>query len=747
MVDEDPDIQKFSSAFKKRLQTELSDSSDQTEQERLESQSTTREYSDFKQQYMPKHFTLYEKLCIFSEKSLNIQPDKTKQSSYQNAIKTCHLNTTPTGIYSASLLVPLLLILTVMIIFYIMPVLMGGEGNMFFVIVGVIAGLGLMMALQELPSMMSKQWRIRASNQMVLAVFYIVTYMRHTSNLELAINFAAEHLGPPLSLDLRKVVWDVETEKYDSIRVSLDEYLDSWRDWNQEFIESMNLIQSSLLESVEDRRLNSLDKALNVMLDETYEKMLHYAHNLKGPLTTLNMLGVVLPILTLVILPLVVSFMEGFRWYHLFVIYNVALPALVFYLGTNILSTRPGGSGGEDITEKNPELKKYKKVSVIAGEKKYYLDPSSICLAIAIVLLVIGFFPLMFHASVPDGDFGIVQTGVGPELQNLRYNQDADVKYYFLDYRERTEAGYEGESVGPYGLGAVLLGILIPIGLGFSIGLYYKLRSKKLITVRRQSKKLEMEFSSALFQLGNRIGNGIPAEMSFGKVAEMMDGTTSGDFFKLVHANITRLGMNVEKAIFDKKKGAITYYPSDLIESSMKVLVESTKKGPRVASQALINVSEYIKQMHRVDERLNDLMGDVISSMKSQVKFLTPVISAVVIGITSLITKILGKLSSKLTELGSGASGAGIAGGGLLQMFGAGIPTYQFQIVVGLYVVELSLILSIIANGIENGPDRINKEFLIGENMTKSVMLYGLLAFILILVFNIVAGNIIGNLA
>jgi len=34
-----------------------------------------------------------------------------------------------------------------------------------------------------------------------------------------------------------------------------------------------------------------------------------------------------------------------------------------------------------------------------------------------------------------------------------------------------------------------------------------------------------------MFQLGNRLGDGIPAEIAFAKVAETMKGTTSGDFF------------------------------------------------------------------------------------------------------------------------------------------------------------------------------------------------------------------------
>jgi hypothetical protein len=144
--------------------------------------------------------------------------------------------------------------------------------------------------------------------------------------------------------------------------------------------------------------------------------------------------------------------------------------------------------------------------------------------------------------------------------------------------------------------------------------------------------------------------------------------------------------------------------------------------------------------MHSVDERLQDLLGDVIGSMKSQVKFLTPVISGVVVGITSMITNIIGTLTSKMNTLSN--SNAGTQGSQVLSMFGVGVPTYQFQIVVGLYVVQLSYILTVIANGIENGPDRIGKEASLGKNMIKSILLYSFIAFALMLLFNIVASNI-----
>jgi len=129
----------------------------------------------------------------------------------------------------------------------------------------------------------------------MLCIFYIVTYMRHTSNLERAIQFAADHLSGPLALDLKKILWNVETGKYQNVKDALDTYLDTWKETNFEFVEAFHLIESSLYEGSETRRVSLLDKSLDVILEETYEKMMHYAQNLKGPITTLHMLGISFP--------------------------------------------------------------------------------------------------------------------------------------------------------------------------------------------------------------------------------------------------------------------------------------------------------------------------------------------------------------------------------------------------------------------------------------------------------------------
>ncbi len=707
------EIQDIMAKYKEKMVEQMGGSSGAVE--RPSGPISSKEYLDFKKESLPLQSGLYEKGCNFAAKLIKIEPKKDKAAQIQEALDVSHINTTPAGVTSFSIIVPMIFVFIGLIFFMIL-------GSMFFMLIFVLTGFAIMGPLAKYPDYAANSWRMKASNQMVLSIFYVVTYMRHTSNLELAISFASDHLTPPLSLDLKRVVWNIETEKYESIKESLDMYLETWRKWNLEFIEAFHLIESSLFEGAEERRLNLLDKSLDVMLTETFEKMLHFAHNLKGPITMLHMMGVILPILGLVILPMVVSFMEGVHWYHIAALYNFIIPVSVFYMGKKILSTRPTGYGDTDISEENPDFKKFRNIIFHIGGKEIQLKPIYIAIIVFSMLFLLALSPLIIHMIIPNPEFDI-PLGAGFKL---------------LEYRESTKI--TGLFLGPFGMGSSLLSLGFPLAFGVGIGMYYKLKSKNVIAIRTKAKKLEGEFASALFQLGNRLGDGLPAELAFDKVANIMEDTVSGQFFKLVSTNITKMGMGVDEAIFNPKSGALISFPSNIIESSMKVLVESIKKGPKVAAQALVNISRYIKEIHKVDERLKDLMADIVSSMNSQIKFMSPAISGIVIGITSMITTILGALGSQMKNLSS-AEGAGRVGG-MTSMFGDGIPTYYFQLVVGVYVAQIVFVLTILSNGIENGSDSLNERYLLGQNLMRSTILYCIIASVVMILFNLIAGKI-----
>ena len=264
-----------------------------------------------------------------------------------------------------------------------------------------------------------------------------------------------------------------------------------------------------------------------------------------------------------------------------------------------------------------------------------------------------------------------------------------------------------------------------------------------MMEIRKNTKNLEKEFIGSLFQLGNRVGGGIPVEIAFSRVASDMAGTPTGDFFKMISINLTKLGMSLKEAIFNEKRGAILMFPSGLVQTSMRVLLESARRGPNVVSRSMISISEYVNKINGVNERLKDLLADVTSSMKSQVSFMTPMIAGIVVGVSSMVVSIINRLVEEMGKSGSGSI-EGMDIGNIATMLKPEyiIPSYHFQLVVGFYVVEVIIILTYLGSAIESGIDNLAFKNSLGNNMVFGMSLYFVISLLGILVFTILAGGI-----
>ena len=577
------------------------------------------------------------------------------------------------------------------------------------------------------PARLANSWRLKASSQMVPAILYLVVYMRHTPNLERAVAFASEHLEYPLALDFKKVFYDVQVGRFSSIKESLDNYLETWRDYSIEFIESFHLIESSLFEPDNSRRILTLEKSLKVVLDGVYDKMLRFTHNVKSPLTNVYMLGVVLPTLGLALLPLATAMLGGLlSWVHIFILFNLIIPFFVFYLTDKVLFLRPGGHGESSLLERNPLYSKYK--SKAPYFKAFF---------IALPFIIIGLLPFIFqYTSFPEL-LGLQKDYTFSEL-GLGFFGD-DMIFGFVDIGG-------GKFAGPLGVGALLLSMFIPLGLALFFALSFKEKTSEMMIEREKTNQLEAEFNTSLFQLGNRIGNGVPSEIAFGNIAESSKGLMTEDFFRRVNYNIRQMGMSVEEAIFDPKRGAGIYYPSDLISTSMKILVEASKKGLQIAALSLMSISEYVKNIQNITSRLKDLLAEVISDMKSNMNFLAPLLSGVVIGLAAMITSILTRL--KLGGLGEAGMGAFGNFANIINIFDVTsmIPPYFLQIIIGLYLIEIVFILTRTLVTIDSGEDKLEKTNKTGKNLTSAILLYFITAFLAVVALFVLTSIVVGGL-
>ncbi len=724
MNDKDLFMQKFEEKLRKKLDNDDLDKLS-SKFAGLDDDLKTNDYEQFRVETLPSGFSWYERLCNFSEKALNLVPDKKVEEVLEKDLFSAHLNVTSKGAFSAAALVAIIFILFGLTGMLLVSSTIG--------IGFLLVGFSLFFIFQKIPSMFAKRLRAKANDEIIIAVFYIVAFMRFSSNFELAVSFAANYLSAPLSLDFKRILWDLDNAKYSTIKDAFDNYLEGWRDNNLEFLEAIYLIESSLYESDDFRRISLLDKSLDIILQGNYEKMLHFAQELRGKVTTFNMIGVILPILGLIILPLAASFgsPKGV-WEVVLLLYDILIPALVGYFGFMIIFNRPSSVNSIKPPKNMKNLIQLQKVEVkISKNKSFFVSAKVPALAIFFFFLILGFLPLIIHNVGLDDSLNSVLAGVFGE--NSPFGTFQEFKYIDKD------GGY---IFGPYGVYPGLLSLFLPLSLAFGIGYYLRYTYRNIVGIRDKTKNLEKQFPSATFQLGNRINEGISAELAFGAVAETMKGTEAGVFFSKIDANIKFSGMSVEAAIFDSEKGAINEYPSDLVTSSLKILIRAVENGPEITAKTLVDLSKYLTEIHLANERMMDLLGESLGSMKGQATFLAPIISGVVISIVSLVTLILGTLSKATGELASGDEAlAGVSG-----FLGDSIPTYLFQSVVGFYIVFLIIILIYMVTNLESGDDPVNTRFQIGEKLIGGVVKYSVVVTLGIVGFSYVGSNILGTI-
>lgn len=709
------DVQSIIERYTKKLNGQVNSFNNEYD-DSVKMDYTSKEFKEFKKDMMPE-LSNYEKWARSIGGMIKIKLAQKDMLKIQNELDSAHLDVSPSEVVGLATFGFLMMNFLGFVIGVIIWALTSDASldslilEFPYLLMALIffSSMFFFYYFYSMPTRLATRWKLKAGSQMVPAILYLVIYMKHTSNLERAMGFVAKHIQAPLSLDLKKVLWEVEIGKYPTIKEGIDHYLEFWSKSTPEFVESFHLIESSLYEPNDVRRVQILERSLQVILEGVYERMLKYTHSIKTPLTNIYMLGIVLPTLGLALLPLASTLLGGsLQWHHVFLMFNFLIPFLVFYLTMNIMLNRPGGYGEAQMIEKTPLYYKYtsRKPYLIAG-------------LIALPFIFLGILPLLFG-----------YTGF-PELLGLQKDYlFGDIGLGFLG-KDNLFFGFKVPAsgvgiVGPFGVGSLLLSLFLPFAFSLFFALSFSLKTKELIKARDETKLLEKEFTSSLFTLGNRIGDGTPAEIAFARVADSSKGLKTEKFFNLVNINLQQMGMSLEDAIFNEQRGALRTFPSALVATSMRILIESVKKSLQVAAQSLMSISEYVKNIHKINERLKDLLAEIVSDMSGNMTFLAPLLSGIVVGLTSMITGILGRLKDLTEGLEAGGDSALGSFGNLASFMNQDvmIPPYFMQIAIGIYIIQVVFILTGTLVTIDAGEDKLKKTYTISRNLIRATTLY-----------------------
>jgi hypothetical protein len=189
------------------------------------------------------------------------------------------------------------------------------------------------------PKWRAERERVKGLGEVPTLISYMVMSMKVVPNLERSAKFTAEHVEGPLGRSLRESLWRACTRVYSSVDEALMRFANRWGDWCEDFKRSIYLIRASTSER--GGRLQTLDRALEVSLRGTRERMQQFAAGLHLPTLMIYGIGILLPLVLVATLPVLSVMGIGISAWHAFAIYCVVLPIAVYALSKWVLVKRP----------------------------------------------------------------------------------------------------------------------------------------------------------------------------------------------------------------------------------------------------------------------------------------------------------------------------------------------------------------------------------------------------------------------
>jgi len=702
----------------------------QEEVERQAKDWISREYKTFLQEEKPEEEEgfngLFIKGCNYAGKKLKFKAPKKTAEKMAEALKLTELPVTPDQVISLTIFTLIVSFAAIIPFIIFMP-----QASIFMLFMPLL----LAYLFYTYPTYYAAVTKIKASDETVKVILYMVIYLRLNPQVEGALEFAAAHCTGPIGKDLRKIIWDLQVRRYVRLGDAISSKIEKWLLWDKEFVESMNLIQSLSLESNEQARERTLEKTLTYILDSTYEKMKSYARELRVPMTFIQAMGITLPVMGLVMFPMISIFLWNVvNPAYLIIGYIGILPAFNYFYLRRSISQRPGAFSYPDISH-HPDLPPEDKIVLTVGGKKYLLPILMISIVVALLVMMpgIGYFASL--ASVC--------------IQNQCFSSSTPTP----EWEQRIKMEYDKDNAPSL----MIYSLSVIWGIGAGLIIYFIGSSYQRVKIRNDIRAVEDEFQVGLFRLSDVLTSGMPIESALEETIKKyreykLEGSPMYSFFMIILKNIREMGMTLKRAVFDQNYGAMRHFPSLLIKDIMNVLVSAAEKSSYILSTASRTISSFLMKTKNVENLLKELLDEVAAAVQIQGYFIAPFICGVVGGMATFIIQLLQVITNMLKSISQLLPFGGQSGGdslekimGMIEMDKI-IPATVFQLVVGIYMIEVVIILAYFLNGIKNGFDKTTRNLIIGKMLVYGMIIYSVVLVVGVVISSSMIGTIGGSM-
>lgn len=435
------------------------------------------------------------------------------------------------------------------------------------------------------PEILEKRLKAETIGKAPNIINYMTMSLRVDRSLNRALIFSANNTEGPVRRSLNDVIWRVYTKEKSTIEESFIDFAVKWGEWNEDLKRSLYAVRSATLEKSQDAFNNSLERANDLIIEGTKQKVNKYTKSLKTPTTILFSIGILLPMIVGAMLPMMslgvldISSINTetvqkspLNFPIVFLIMDIAAPLGAFLFSYKILGNRPGTTSPPKLNNKE-DNRQVLTISIIIGSSIFITS-----------LIFRSYLSIMFPLF--------------------------------------------------------LLGtIVFPLSF-YSISTSIKTRKEK-----KKILEMERDFPDVLFQVGSRVAEGDSIEHALQKTSDSMKDSEINDLLRQISYNIQVKNSSLKRVLFGEE-GILKNHPSDLITASMKTIIEITKKDPKNAGQTIIQIANFIQDMYKMDENLKTELSQSVEMMRATALFFAPIIMGVVSVLYLLLEDVFTNISS-----------------------------------------------------------------------------------------------------
>ena len=563
------------------------------------------------------------------------------------------------------------LTLSIAATFFILTVIaMALHLSIFFIYLFEFTGIILTLVVYLYPvNIFYTQRMMSYREEMLKAIMRISTYISLNTSIEYAIINTKDHLWGTLKTQFEDIVNQLKRREKNTLGEVFEQYTPIWNEVDPDFVKVLRLIETASMAEDKDKR-NILSEVQESLIISYHTSGKRSAEELAANAQTLISVGVLFPIISLMLLPLVSVFMPNLIQAPLIAfVYDVLFPGLLLIFALNF------------------SAKRIQVDTIRLSDSPLYKKPPLWLLTVGAVVMVCFAVPTIAH---------LLFINMGSTLMISREYTFSSIAICWL-------------------LGAGVSVVVIILSKMYVKK--YKSLWEEVYETERDMPHLLQTFSTYL-TLNRSVESIIPEIIDDYKTHGFSKHPVVKFFTKLMH----ELKVS-KKSIADLAVTVLpSICPSRKVSGNLSQIISFTDVSTESAAKAAKMVRKQTLAIYQLDDYLRTMLSETVSLISVTTSMLAPMLCAASILMSMAIVKSLIYIGQVLAGLTLGT----VAELNLVKIELV-IPPTIVEVIVSVYLLEMILILSVFSSNIKFGTDTYQLVKEIGSNILTGFLIYSVI--------------------